>query len=218
MELTVLPLMASIVFSLEDGTTFTTALDGDSLTIGRHPDNVAQLLSPSVSNRHATLELRDDGWYVQDLSSRNGTRVNGAEIEESRLNDGDRVSFGDVQALFYAADAPPVVKEEEPADPRPAPVVQAPAKLVAESYPATGIPPGAGIYAPPQRLSPMRRQAEEGNGCMTAFILTILFVGAFLLGLTLRHYQQTNGGFLPNDLIDKLFSKAGKLHIESGDK
>ena len=52
---------------------------------------------------------------------------------------------------------------------------------------------------------------------MTAFLLTLLFVGAFLIGLTLRHYEQTKGGILPNDLVEKLFSKASKLHIESGD-
>ena len=52
---------------------------------------------------------------------------------------------------------------------------------------------------------------------MTAFIMMILFVGAFALGLTLRHYNQT-GGFLPNDLAEKLFSKASKIHIETGEE
>jgi hypothetical protein len=50
---------------------------------------------------------------------------------------------------------------------------------------------------------------------MTGFILLVLFAGAFILGLTLRHYQQT-GGFLPNDLVDKLFNKASKIRIETG--
>ncbi len=206
--------MACIVFSLEDGTTFTSALEGDPLTVGRHADNLAQLPSPSVSGHHALIVQREDGFYVQDLGSRNGTRVNGAEIEEAKLNDGDRVSFGDVQGLFYVTDAP----VEAPAAAEPAPVVQPPVeKPVAAPVPVEGVPPAAVRYTPPVRPGPVqRRQADEGNGCMTAFILTIVFVGAFLLGLTLRHYQQTNG-FLPNDLLDKLFSKASKVHIESGD-
>ena len=202
--------MACIVFSLEDGTSFTSALEGDQLTVGRHADNLAQLPSPSVSGHHAAIVQREDGFYVQDLGSRNGTRVNGAEIEEAKLNDGDRVSFGDVQGLFYSTDAPAEAPAAAEAAPEAPPPVEKPAAVA-------GVPPGAGRYVPPVRPGPVqRRQADEGNGCMTAFILTIVFVGAFLLGLTLRHYQQTNG-FLPNDLLDKLFSKASKVHIESGD-
>ena len=205
--------MACIVFSLEDGTTFTTLLEGELLTVGRHPDSMVPLASPSVSSHHGAIRWRDDGFYVQDLGSRNGTRVNGVEVEEAKLNDGDRLAFGDVQAVYFVADAAPEIPEPAPI---PQPQVQ---KLVTEAPAVAGIPPGAGRYEPKPRHGPAagRRGADDGNGCMTAFILTILFVVAFSLGLTLRHYQQTDG-FLPNDLIEKLFSKASKIHIEAGDE
>ena len=206
--------MACIVFSLEDGTTFTAALEGEMVTIGRHPDNMVPLPSPSVSNHHAAIQLRPDGFYVHDLASRNGVRVNGAEIEEAMLNDGDRVSFGDVQALFYAADSAPEAPVVE-APVKPQPPVQ---KSVTARHQVANIPPHAGVQPPAPGHGPAyRRREEDGSGCMTAFLLTLLFVGAFLIGLTLRHYEQTKGGILPNDLVEKLFSKASKLHIESGD-
>lgn len=207
--------MACIVFSLEDGTTFTTALESELTTVGRHPDSMVPLNSGSVSSHHGAIRWRDDGFYVQDLGSRNGTRVNGVEIEEAKLNDGDRVAFGDVQAVYYVADEVP---EVEPA-PAPAPVFVPPPsvqKLVTEAPRVSGIPPGGGRYQPKPRPGPSTRASDEGSGCMTAFIFTILFVTAFALGLTLRHYNQT-GGFLPNDLTEKLFNKASKIHIESGD-
>ncbi|MDB6074406.1 MAG: Adenylate cyclase [Verrucomicrobiaceae bacterium] len=210
--------MACIVFSLEDGTTFTTPLESELTTVGRHPESMVPLPSASVSSHHGAIRWRDDAFYVQDLGSRNGTKVNGAEIEESKLNDGDRISFGDVQAVYFNADAPPEVVAPAPVAPPqpvniPTPTVQ---KLVSGAPPVSGIPPGAGRYAPkPRTVS--RPQADEGGGCMTGFILMVLFVLAFALGLSLRHYKQT-GGFLPNDLTEKLFNKASKIRIETGDQ
>ncbi|MDB6140513.1 MAG: hypothetical protein JWO94_3585 [Verrucomicrobiaceae bacterium] len=206
--------MACIVFSLEDGSTFTTLLESELLTIGRHPESMVQLPSASVSSHHGAVRWREDGFYVQDLGSRNGTRVNGVEIEEAKLNDGDRVAFGDVQAVYFVSDEVP---EQEPkvVIPVPMPTIQ---KLVTEAPAVAGIPPGAGRYAPKPRHGPgSSRKAEEGGGCMTGFTLMVLFLGAFILGLSLRHYNQT-GGFLPNDLMEKLFSKASKIHIESEEK
>lgn len=208
--------MACIVFSLEDGTTFTTPLESELITVGRHPESMVPLPSASVSSHHGAIRWREDGFYVQDLGSRNGTRVNGAEIEESKLNDGDRIAFGDVQAVYFHADAPPEVAPAPPPAPMviPTPTIQ---KLVSEAPPVSGIPKGAGRYQPKARPAPGRHsQVEEGSGCMTAFMMMVLFVFAFVLGLSLRHYNQT-GGFLPNDLTEKLFNKASKIRIETGD-
>ena len=188
-------------------------MESELLTLGRHPDNAVPLACPSVSSHHGAIRWRDDGFYVQDLGSRNGTRLNGAEVEEAKLNDGDRIAFGDVQAVYYEADQPPVEPVAEPIA-APTPTVK---KLVNEAPRVTGIPAGSGKYAPKARPTPARSRVEEGSGCMTAFILTALFLGAFVFGLCLRHYNQT-GGFLPNDLMDKVFSKASKIHIETGEK
>lgn len=100
--------MATLVFTLEDGESMIHSLEPGTTTLGRHPDSIIVLDCPSVSGHHAIIELQDDGCLVIDQQSSNGTRVNGATVEEARLKEGDRVAFGDIQAVFYAGEAPPV--------------------------------------------------------------------------------------------------------------
>lgn len=86
------------------------ALDGDidppdfvlePLTfIGRTPENQVRIYKPAVSRRHAQISAADGGWMLRDLSSENGTYVNGQRITERLLADGDRVQFGTSRFLF----------------------------------------------------------------------------------------------------------------------
>lgn len=49
-----------------------------------------------VSRRHAAVVLRPDGWWVEDLGSRNGTWCNGERILRRRVTDGATIQLGDV--------------------------------------------------------------------------------------------------------------------------
>ena len=51
--------------------------------VGRGAHNDVRLTDESVSEIHAKLERRDDGWYVVDMDSTNGTYVGGSRIAES---------------------------------------------------------------------------------------------------------------------------------------
>src|SRR5437899_6928210 len=55
----------------------------------------------SVSRRHAEVRLGEDGWYVRDLESTNGTYVNGVRIGavEHPLRARDIVQFGKVAVM-----------------------------------------------------------------------------------------------------------------------
>lgn len=55
------------------------------LTIGRISESDIRLKQPSVSSRHCKLEFRDGYWFVTDLGSRNGIRVDGVSTESSHL-------------------------------------------------------------------------------------------------------------------------------------
>lgn len=96
--------MARIVFTLEDGTEIEAELDSDVITIGRHADSIVVLPSGSVSSHHATVKRRGDSFYVQDLGTTNGTKLNGVEVEEAKLEDGDQLAFGDVPAVVHLTD------------------------------------------------------------------------------------------------------------------
>jgi pSer/pThr/pTyr-binding forkhead associated (FHA) protein len=69
-----------------------------SITIGRAPDNMIVIDDPSVSNRHARLELSGDTYRLKDLDSTNGTKVNGVPVTETVLRFEDRIRFGGVEA------------------------------------------------------------------------------------------------------------------------
>lgn len=71
-----------------------------TIEIGREVDGGVRVDSPLVSRRHALLTRRDDGWWVQDLGSSNGTFVNGERIDRTQVKDGDILHFADVAYRF----------------------------------------------------------------------------------------------------------------------
>lgn len=72
------------------------------LAIGRTEGNDLVLNHPSVSRRHARIEARNDHWWIVDLKSTNGIKVNGNLVIESQLNAGDKVLIGSVQLEIKA--------------------------------------------------------------------------------------------------------------------
>ncbi|HBJ82796.1 MAG TPA: hypothetical protein DDZ88_02755 [Verrucomicrobiales bacterium] len=212
--------MASVVFYMEDGTTLVHKLENEVTTIGRHPESLVVLTCPSSSARHAVIKQAADGVYVHDLSSSNGTRVNGAEIEEAKLKDGDRVGFGDVQAVFYAGN-PPAVLEEKPVAPKVSKAKSLPPPAsIANDEPSA---PSAAAPKPGRQLSPVRRaygKTSASNypdttesGCMSSLIVTAMFVFAFAVGLAMRHSKEMNGNLM-TDLISKITGSMPKIKIE----
>ncbi|MGH7539493.1 MAG: FHA domain-containing protein [Gemmatimonadota bacterium] len=84
------------------GSTF--LLQEESSSVGRNPDSVVFLDDITVSRAHATFERRpDDGWYVKDAGSLNGTYVNGEQVDETKLATGDQVQIGRFKLTFFHA-------------------------------------------------------------------------------------------------------------------
>ena len=81
--------------SLEIGDGF--PVDSAPLTIGRGGQNDLILDGDEfASARHARIEARRDGVWVQDLGSTNGTYVNGSRIDGAqRLGAGDTLRVGE---------------------------------------------------------------------------------------------------------------------------
>jgi hypothetical protein len=78
---------------------------GDSFSIGRSAECDLTIADMTVSRVHATLERTADGWLLTDLSSTNGTRVNGWRARgRVPVRAGDVVSFGNAQYSLRAAD------------------------------------------------------------------------------------------------------------------
>jgi pSer/pThr/pTyr-binding forkhead associated (FHA) protein len=74
--------------------------------VGRGGHNDVQLTDESVSETHAKLQRREDGWYVVDMDSTNGTYVGGSRVTGERRIDGSPdLRFGGVKTRFVAAGA-----------------------------------------------------------------------------------------------------------------
>lgn len=68
--------------------------------IGRDPESTLRLTDSGVSDRHASIERRADGYYIRDLGSANGVRVNGQRVTEQRLAGGDEIEIGAARLKF----------------------------------------------------------------------------------------------------------------------
>ncbi len=74
----------------------TLVLAGGRVTIGRGTGCDLIVRDTTVSREHAAFVLRADTWWVLDLGSTNGTRINGLRAAEHPVVPGDRVELGDV--------------------------------------------------------------------------------------------------------------------------
>ena len=145
----------------------------DRITIGRASDNIIRVEDPSVSSRHAHLQLLGSEYYLRDVGSTNGTYVNGLPTSYVRLRVGDQIRFGKVEALFDA---------ETPAATQPLP----------EPEQIEGRP--ADSSARPvdfQNASPFRERRKDKDALRTAlFILAaiafLIFLASMLAVLTMR--------------------------------
>ena len=76
--------------------------EGERTTIGRSPDCEIFLDDVTVSRKHAVLTQRDDGFFIEDLGSLNGTYVNRSRVESAELEDGDELQIGKYRLTFFS--------------------------------------------------------------------------------------------------------------------
>jgi hypothetical protein len=94
--------------------------------VGRDPDCELFIDHPTISSRHSELALTNDGVYVRDCGSTNGTFINDAPVMEAWLDAGQKLRFGDVELLVESTEANIAIpKYERPPQVAPPPVVLA---------------------------------------------------------------------------------------------
>ncbi|MEJ2115775.1 MAG: AAA family ATPase [Gammaproteobacteria bacterium] len=75
-------------------------LNNDSTTLGRIGTNDIRLLDEMVSGHHAKIIRFQNNYFIEDISSTNGTFVNGKRIRKCVLKNGDKISFGPYRLMF----------------------------------------------------------------------------------------------------------------------
>ena len=72
--------------------------------LGRDPDCDVRLVDPLVSARHALLSFHHGQWWLDDLGSSNGTRLNRDKVATATvLTTGDEIQCGHATVLISLA-------------------------------------------------------------------------------------------------------------------
>jgi len=137
----------------------TTSSEAVIQTVGRASDNDVVVPHASVSAHHAELRQAGTAHRIVDLSSTNGTFVNGTRIQAQTLDDGDTVHLGPI-ALEYS-NGRLQIKVHEPAQPAPPP----------QSAQAPAVPP---VVEPPAEISKKSLSVLVGLAVAAAIAVAVV--------------------------------------------
>jgi pSer/pThr/pTyr-binding forkhead associated (FHA) protein len=79
-------------------------LDQDEIFLGRNPQNQIILDDASISGRHCSITRDGHKYFLVDLGSTNGTRLNGGPVTKSPLRPKDIVQVGAIELMFDGQD------------------------------------------------------------------------------------------------------------------
>jgi hypothetical protein len=127
-------------------------LTATPVVVGRGTDCELSVHDIMLSRRHFRLTPTTDGWLVIDLRSRNGTRVNGINVEQQILKENDLIRAG--KTAFRFVPGVISVQRNRPATPPP------PAANPSESTAFGLTAPQPKLRKPASPVSPAFRMAS----------------------------------------------------------
>jgi pSer/pThr/pTyr-binding forkhead associated (FHA) protein len=71
-----------------------------TMTVGRSPDNDIVIDDPTVSRQHARITYDGNKFYVEDLNSTSGTKVNGKNVTREAIMAGGTMKMGNTEIGF----------------------------------------------------------------------------------------------------------------------
>ncbi|MEX2180800.1 MAG: FHA domain-containing protein [Gemmatimonadaceae bacterium] len=154
--------------------------------IGRGDHNDIAIRDESISDSHAKLQKRADGWWIVDQGSTNGTYVGGRRVQgEQRLEGAPDIRFGGIKMTFRpiqaGAEAGGSTRAIAAVTPEGARRSMA-AKTPEGARRSTAAKTPALAKAPAVPKAP---EKKKGCGAMIAFFVTLVGAGAGFLALLL---------------------------------
>ncbi len=136
--------MPTLEVNTESGEKQFYELSADDMIVGRDQFCDIVLRRHTVSRQHARIVRGEDGYYIEDLSSLNGTYLNGRRLEgRTLIKDQDRIHVYEVVTVFHegapdevraaleeSTDGEPRKLEEEPLPEEPADQAQSSARTM----------------------------------------------------------------------------------------
>jgi hypothetical protein len=153
--------MASLTIVV-DGVEQKVPLQSATVTLGRGLESDVRLKDIKASRRHCQIVKTTKGYQCVDLSSGNGTYVNGVQIKQHLLAPGDRITIGSTSIAFE--DVAPKPAEPAPAkagvSPK-APTAKLPVVAAAPARPAAPKIATDSVPVAPTRRSTARLEAAK---------------------------------------------------------
>ncbi len=98
---TVLLARTTLVLYHRDGATVAHLEKGRSFVVGRAAPSEVEIPELGLSRQHARFTWDDDGLWVEDLGSTNGTKKNGELVTRARIAPGDEIAVGPVMVSVH---------------------------------------------------------------------------------------------------------------------
>lgn len=73
----------------------------ETLVVGRRESCDIPLHYPNVSSKHCELTFKEGYWYLRDLNSTNGVKVNGMRVQQKLLHSGDEISIAKRKFIIH---------------------------------------------------------------------------------------------------------------------
>jgi pSer/pThr/pTyr-binding forkhead associated (FHA) protein len=144
--------------------------------VGRGAHNDVRLSDESVSETHAKLQKREDGWYVVDMDSTNGTYAGGSRVNgERKLEGSPDLRFGGLKFRFAPSGAPATSTAD----------TKGTRAIAAMSLPPDSVAPQpAGVPLPAEKARATVEGTSKGGGMPT----WIWIVGGVVVGLIVAFF------------------------------
>ncbi len=91
--------MAKLIIS-SDGRDKVYEIIDERFTIGSGPDADLQLRGDGISGQHLTVDKTKAGYRLIDMETKDGTLVNGKQVNQHVLGNGDTIQIGDVKLTY----------------------------------------------------------------------------------------------------------------------
>jgi pSer/pThr/pTyr-binding forkhead associated (FHA) protein len=166
--------------------------------VGRSSRAGIYLIEPSVSRRHARIEVRHDEVLLEDLASKHGTFVNSRRIRSAQLKSGDLVVFGLAVVLRLE-------ETDQPVEPPPRAEPQDPPALLEE--PSLTINRQELLRKAP--LGPSIEGASEDMVPLADYALKLTRLGGLCLALLPGLYARLT------QLADMMAEEEGTVDVET---
>lgn len=91
----------TLILYHREGATVAQLSKGESLVVGRTAPAEVIIEDPGLSRQHARFTWKEQGLFVEDLDSTNGTKRNGERVSQTKVSVDDEISLGPVVVSMH---------------------------------------------------------------------------------------------------------------------